>query len=310
MGRPPFLSGTFEQVEIYHLESDFSVELIVHPDPSKGSEYMKQCLVGACCSIAACHDMDPDWVRTHHDEPHKMQIDGREVWITSFEAKKTPSLPGRSFLLFGYQHQPVDYFLSFQGPSGSLKPDDPRVLSIFQTFRILRPNRTGSDTHRLAMAAHGGGGSFVGNDFSHPSLGLLQPGVPNWKTFRKLGITRFHVGWKNPRTGSCLMLAALERPQADWTAISMRCWFDAWLRSQGKGFGKRGKLQKIQIGDSQGLRLDFERITPQGDKIQGFQILLFKGKFLYLLRGEATPGPQQNETFKLLEDRALAIQLH
>ncbi|GEM_PF-2592706 len=310
IGRPPFLSGTFEQVEIYHLESDFSVELVVHPDPSKGPEYLKQCLLSACCGIAACHDMDPDLIRPHHDQPRTISIDGRKVMVTSFEAKKTPILPARSFLLFGYQHFPVDYFISFQAAPGSLKLEDPRVLSIFRTFRILRPNRPSSDTKRLAIAAHGGGGSFVGNDFSHPALGLLQPGVPGWKTFRKLGITRFQVGWKDPKTKSCLLLAALERPQANWTQNSMLCWFEAWLRSQGTNFEKLGKISKIQIGQHPGLRVNFERMTPNGRRIRGFQILLFKDKLLYLIRGEAMPGPQQRETYELLQGRALALQLH
>ncbi len=309
IGRPPFLSGTFEQVEIYHLESDFSVELVVQPDPSKGPEYMKECLISACCGIAACHGMDPGWVKAHHEEPKILTLDHRKVLVTSFEVQKSGSLPGRSFLFFGYQHLPVDYFISFQGPSGSLKPDDPRVVSIFKTFRILRPNRPGADTKRLAMAAHGGGGVFVGNDFSHPALGLLQPGVPGWKTFRKLGITKFHIGWTNPKTGSCLMLAALERPQASWTNNAIRCWFDAWLRSQGKGFSKRSKPTKIRIGNHPGLRVDFERHTPKGERIRGFQILLYQGKLLYLLRGEAMPSQDQDEAFALLEDRALALQL-
>ncbi|HHI78380.1 MAG TPA: hypothetical protein ENK02_00195 [Planctomycetes bacterium] len=309
IGRPPFLSGNYEQVEIYHLESDFSVELVVHPDPSRGMEYMKQCLLGACCNIAAFHDMDPEGVRRQHEEPRMVQLDGRRVLVTTFEAKKTAHVPGRAFLLLGYQHAPADYFLSFQGPPGSLSIKDPRVLSIFETFRILQPDRARTMTMRLAMAAHGGGGAFVGNDFSHPALGLLQPGIPKWKTFRKLGITRFHIGWKDPDSGSSLFLAALERPQADWTENSMRCWFDAWIRSQDQNFGKLGKPQSIQIAGTKGLRLEFKRHTPQGKTIRGFQILLFRGKLLYLLRGQAMPGPRQREILDLLRDRAMALQL-
>ncbi len=261
--KPPFLSGCLEEIEVYALDRNLAMELSIQTLPGGATDLCRRTLEAAASRLALGLGTGGD-----PSPPEATEIGGARGWRCALRVPGGGDGPPRTFLLYSLRSGRVAYMIAFQGGLPGLDFEHPMVRGLLSAFRVLDPGRK-SAAESLAEG-HGGGGVLEHGGFRHEDPPFRIHGPEGWTAFRRAGMTRFQVGWRNPSTGSFLLVAGLDRPRGPWTPSSALEWLEAWIRghrglaTRAEGFRVEEGPRKVEIAGKKGLELRYSFLRGDG----------------------------------------------